>query len=139
MTFFVPSFPHEELSFLHNRGALATLFGFYAASNREITKFGGGPVTVFSYEAPRVGGGDFRRAFKFLEQRGKLRHARFHVQGDKVPEIPIGRYKHVGIDVHLMNQAPHQVDYPIVKTWKQTGEGWWKGLLSLPKLLQNHR
>jgi hypothetical protein len=59
------------------------MFAFYAATNDDILKFGGGPVTLFSYESPKVGAESFRDAFKFLEERGKLLHARFRVREDK--------------------------------------------------------
>jgi hypothetical protein len=59
------------------------MFAFYAATNDAILKFGGGPVTIFSYESPKVGAVSFQDAFKFLERRDKLRHARFRVKEDK--------------------------------------------------------
>lgn len=72
---------------LHISGALSTLFGFYAAANPEISKFGGGPVDILSFSSPRVGDKNFQDAFKFMEERGMVRHARFYNRGDKSKSI----------------------------------------------------
>jgi hypothetical protein len=112
-----------------------------------------------------VGAGSFLAAFKFLEQRGKLRHARFRVNEDKgeferwheccrcrrwslngvvslfsaVPQVPLFRYRHVGMEILLYNELPHRIDYPTVKHWSQKGEGFLNGLTSLPGALQHHK
>jgi len=58
-------------------GALATIFGFYAAAKENDSTFTqNGPVTVVSISSPRVGCQDFLDSFKYLEEQGKLRHAR---------------------------------------------------------------
>lgn len=60
-------------------GALATLFGFYAAAAAPLPL----PVTVVSVASPRVGNLAFARAFVVAESRGRLRHLR--VANDKDP------------------------------------------------------
>lgn len=68
-------------------GALATLFGFYAAGSSTIVPL---PVTVVSMASPRVGNIAFARAFADMESQGKLRHLRIVNHGDPVPLGPIG-------------------------------------------------
>merc|ERR1712087_797908 len=53
-------------------GALATLFGFYAACSNNVPV----PVTIVSVASPRVGNLFFARAFVELESQGKIRHLR---------------------------------------------------------------
>jgi putative lipase involved disintegration of autophagic bodies len=62
-------------------GALATLFGFYAANDPRIIE-NGLPVEIFSFASPLVGDARFRRAFKSLESKGKIMHARICNSGD---------------------------------------------------------
>jgi hypothetical protein len=62
-------------------GAIATLFGFYAATDPTITK--NGPVMLYTFASPRVGGTSFQEVFKYLERRGNIRHARIHNKKDK--------------------------------------------------------
>ena len=61
-------------------GALATLFGFYAASSPSLPL----PVTVVSIASPRVGNIAFARTFAELESQGKLRHLRIVNHKDPV-------------------------------------------------------
>jgi len=61
-------------------GALATLFGFYAAASSSLPL----PVTVVSVASPRVGNIDFARAFVEMESQGKLRHLRVANHKDPV-------------------------------------------------------
>mmetsp|Transcript_40828 Transcript_40828/g.71772 ORF Transcript_40828/g.71772 Transcript_40828/m.71772 type:complete len:570 (+) Transcript_40828:98-1807(+) len=61
-------------------GALATLFGFYAAASSSLPL----PVTVVSVASPRVGNIDFARAFVEMESQGKLRHLRIANHKDPV-------------------------------------------------------
>lgn len=62
-------------------GALATLFGFYAATDDRITK-NGQPVELYTFASPLVGNRNFRQAFKALENKGKIVHARICNEGD---------------------------------------------------------
>jgi len=102
-------------------GALATLFGFYVAANDDPIYFTNGPVQIFSASSPRVGDKAFREAFKYLEERGKLRHGRIYNARDKVPMLPYlgGFYKHVGLAIKL---RPKRVilDYPRYEGWAQS-------------------
>ena len=61
-------------------GALATLFGFYAAASTSLPL----PVTVVSVASPRVGNISFARTFAELESQGKLRHLRIANNKDPV-------------------------------------------------------
>ncbi|KAL9179477.1 hypothetical protein ACHAXT_008767 [Thalassiosira profunda] len=61
-------------------GALATLFGFYAAASPLLPL----PVTVVSVASPRVGNLAFARTFAELESLGKLRHLRICNHKDPV-------------------------------------------------------
>mmetsp|Transcript_7574 Transcript_7574/g.17184 ORF Transcript_7574/g.17184 Transcript_7574/m.17184 type:complete len:482 (+) Transcript_7574:52-1497(+) len=61
-------------------GALATLFGFYAAASSSLPL----PVTVVSVASPRVGNIAFARTFAEMESQGKLRHLRIANHKDPV-------------------------------------------------------
>jgi len=61
-------------------GALATLFGFYAATSSSVAL----PVTVVSVASPRVGNLAFARTFAEMESQGKLRHLRIANHKDPV-------------------------------------------------------
>mmetsp|Transcript_44631 Transcript_44631/g.94975 ORF Transcript_44631/g.94975 Transcript_44631/m.94975 type:complete len:627 (+) Transcript_44631:181-2061(+) len=61
-------------------GALATLFGLYAAASSSVAL----PVTVVSVASPRVGNLAFARAFAEMESQGKLRHLRIANHKDPV-------------------------------------------------------
>lgn len=61
-------------------GALATLFGFYAAASATLPS----PVTVVSVASPRVGNIAFARTFAELESQGKIRHLRIANHKDPV-------------------------------------------------------
>jgi len=67
-------------------GALATLFGFYAALDEEAVKIG--PVSIYSIASPRVGNTDFRRAFQCLERTKRLQHLRITNREDIVTHVP---------------------------------------------------
>jgi len=83
-------------------GAMATLFGFFAASDDYFVQ--NGSVTIYSYASPKVGNSFFGEAFRALELNDRLRHGRIRNSGDVVAWLPysLGRYKHVGVDVNLM-------------------------------------
>lgn len=88
-------------------GALATLFGFYAASAAAVAKIAPAddadisssiiplPVTVVSVASPRCGEGFFQHAFGFLERRGNLRHLRVANDRDPVTIMPKSSAKKV--------------------------------------------
>jgi len=102
-------------------GALATLFGFYAAANDDPIYTNNGPVQVYSVSSPRAGNKAFLQSFKHLEERGKLRHARIYNARDKVSMLPYmgGSYKHVGLGVKLrFKNLPIRLDYPLYEGWR---------------------
>ena len=61
-------------------GALATLFGFYAAASPMLPL----PVTVVSIASPRVGNIEFARTFAEMESQGQIRHLRIVNHKDPV-------------------------------------------------------
>jgi hypothetical protein len=61
-------------------GALATLFGFYAAASSLVPL----PVTVVSVASPRVGNFAFALTFAEMESQGKIRHLRIANHRDPV-------------------------------------------------------
>lgn len=65
-------------------GALATLFGFYAAASPSLPL----PVTIVSVASPRVGNINFLRSFVEMESQGKLRHLRVANNKDPVTLAP---------------------------------------------------
>ncbi|KAL7531672.1 hypothetical protein ACHAXR_004168 [Thalassiosira sp. AJA248-18] len=120
-------------------GATATLFAFFAAStDPDITS--AGPVNLFTYASPRVGGRTFQDAFKFLEERGQIRHARFRNQKDKVPMNPylLGKYNHVGVEIRLRKDEIPIIDYPTSHTWTQSGLNVVENVVSTARILHYH-
>jgi len=93
-------------------GAMATLFGFFAASDDYFVK--NGSVTIYSYASPRVGDSYFGDAFRVLEMKNRLRHGRIRNSGDVVVRLPyyFGRYKHVGLGVELLRDKPPKFEFP---------------------------
>ena len=65
-------------------GAMSMLFGFYASNDERFTK--NGPVKIFTYGAPYVGGHTFADAFRYQETARKVQCARFYNSND------IGKY-----------------------------------------------
>ena len=86
-------------------GALATLFGYYAANNEEVTKHG--PVCVYSFASPATGDENFAKSVRYLEKSGKLMIARFWNSGDVVASIHEVKNKltHVGVAIELDSSA----------------------------------
>ncbi|KAL7501137.1 hypothetical protein ACHAWT_010888 [Skeletonema menzelii] len=66
-------------------GALATLFGFYAAARVGTLPL---PVTVVSVASPKVGNIAFARMFAEMESQGKIRHLRIANHRDPVTLSP---------------------------------------------------
>lgn len=89
-------------------GALATLFGYYAAIDPNVTK--NGPVCVYTFAAPAVGDEDFAKIIRYLEDNDRIQIARFCNSGDIVPNFHAlgGKFKHVGIEIEL-DEASLQV------------------------------
>eukprot|EP00986_Skeletonema_menzelii_P004169 scaffold1395_cov127-Skeletonema_menzelii.AAC.3 len=88
-------------------GALSLLFGFYASTDERFTK--NGPVKIFTYGAPYIGGHTFADAFRYQECARKVLFARFHNNNDLFAHIPPNvkptrrgtPYAHAGVDVKL--------------------------------------
>ena len=134
----------------HSLGAaLATLFGFYAATEADevIPK----PVSLFSIAGPYAGDASFRAAHQLLEAHGKLRHLRVSNHKDVVTIVPkmsfkfnifdstahvFALFKHVGVHIRMFEDetTPMEISYPRVRTgyWQSTVEelsrGWEQSL-----------
>jgi len=124
-------------------GALATLFGFYAASNDDPIYTNNGPVQVYSVSSPRVGNKAFLKSFKHLEERGKIRHARIYNARDKVAMLPFmgGLYKHVGLGMKLrFKSLPIRLDYPLYDGWRMQSNtvSLWQRILAIPEAARYH-
>jgi len=71
----------------HSLGAaLSSLFGFYASTDERFTC--NGPVKVFTFGSPYVGGHTMADAFRHQERTGKLRYARVYDHNDTVAHLP---------------------------------------------------
>lgn len=83
-------------------GALATLFGFYAALNHDVVTLYG-PIRVYTFSAPASGDANFARAVRHLEHSGKLMIARIWNTGDPVASAHEIKKKfcHVGVAIEL--------------------------------------
>lgn len=134
----------------HSLGAaLATLFGFYAASEPDTVVHK--PVSVFSIAAPYVGDASFRSSHQLLEGLGKLRHLRVSNHGDIVTIVPkmswswnvfsghVGTlFKHVGMNLRLYggNDTSMEIAYPRVRTGyilgtlEELSRGWEQSMLA---------
>lgn len=112
-------------------GAASTLFAFKLAYDDEIPK----PITVISFGSPKVGDGNFCRAFHSLEQDGKVRHLRIINDDDLVPAIPFATlpssdgtflYRDVGITLkqlsrrafYFWRKVSFSITFPERKEWK---------------------
>jgi len=137
----------------HSLGAaLATLFGFYAATVVPCILEKGKPVEVFSFASPFVGDQRFRTAFKLLESEGKIVHARVVNDHDFVTMIPfvspkvdleerltfgswdIKSYKHVGLQIFLeqaKKEKAASVNYPFKEgLFSEVGRLWQSNIVS---------
>jgi len=124
-------------------GAMATLFGFYVAANDDPIYVKNGPVQVFSVSSPRVGNKSFRDSFKYLEERGKIRHARIYNSKDKVAMLPYigGMYKHVGLELKLRRRTlPIRFDYPRYEGWTMSSNSvsTWEQITSTIEAVKYH-
>lgn len=94
-------------------GALSMLFGFYSSTDERFTK--NGPVKIFTYGAPYMGGHTFADAFRHQEKSGKVQCARFYNNNDIVAHLPVNvkitkrgsPFVPVGIDVKLYPVPGH--------------------------------
>lgn len=95
-------------------GALSMLFGFYASTDERFTK--NGPVKIFTYGAPYMGGHTFGDAFRHQERSRKVQCARFFNNNDIAAHLPFNvkitkngsPFVPLGIDVKLY-PVPGQV------------------------------
>lgn len=72
-------------------GALSTMFSFFASADDRFTR--NGPVKVFNFGSPYVGGREFQIAFQHQEKRKKIQYARFFNHND------IGEYIYAAVSV----------------------------------------
>ena len=92
-------------------GALATVVGFYLASDQAQALDLASAVRVHTFASARVGCGAFHQAFKHLESTGRLQHARFTTSNEVASLLPMGgNYHHVGMHIrlHKANSAGRQ-------------------------------
>ena len=95
-------------------GALSMLFGFYSSTDERFTR--NGPVKIFTYGAPYMGGHTFADAFRHQEKSRKVQCARFYNNNDVVAHLPVNvkitkrgsPFVPVGVDVKLY-PVPGQV------------------------------
>ena len=83
-------------------GALSTIFSLYASTDEKFTNIG--PIQLYTFGCPYVGGTAFYDSFRHQERKGKLQLARFFNNRDGVAHLPVswtGEYQHVGIGVRL--------------------------------------
>lgn len=97
-------------------GALATLFGFYAAARVGTLPL---PVTVVSVASPKVGNIEFAQMFAEMESQGKIRHLRIANHRDPVTLAPSLSSKKV---VALTAMAFSPLGYLALKASGNTGD-----------------
>mmetsp|Transcript_5825 Transcript_5825/g.8438 ORF Transcript_5825/g.8438 Transcript_5825/m.8438 type:complete len:566 (-) Transcript_5825:136-1833(-) len=97
-------------------GALATLFGFYAAARVGTLPL---PITVVSVASPKVGNIEFARRFAEMESQGKIRHLRIANHRDPVTLAPSVSSKKV-LAVTAMAFSP--LGYLALKASGNTGD-----------------
>lgn len=111
-------------------GALCTLLAFCLAC--ELESIPNGPITCISYASPRVGNGNFGRAFHELERRGRLRNLRVANAEDAVTAMPDTTFSfsflthalrsnfflHTGACLQLQNKDDAKWIYPQVSLTK---------------------
>ena len=78
-------------------GAIATLTAFLLACD-------GFHVTCVSMGSPRIGNGNFVRAFTELEWSGQIRHLRIVNSDDVVTALPDTTYMALGLAAHLIRE-----------------------------------
>jgi hypothetical protein len=71
----------------HSLGAaLSTVFSFYASTDSRFTR--NGPIKVFTFGSPYIGGHEFADSFRHQEEMGKLMYARFYNSNDLAAHAP---------------------------------------------------
>lgn len=71
----------------HSLGAaLSTVFGMFASADERFTR--NGPIKIFTFGSPYVGGHFFADAFRHQEETGKVMYARFYNHNDAVAYFP---------------------------------------------------
>ena len=113
-------------------GALCTLFGFFAAVDKEVERLlHAKPVIVYSIASPYVGNWKFRYAFQYLERQRRLQHLRVANLEDMVTLLPFAApkltalspalsmvmgagnlYKHTGIRLQMTKEHICTLSYP---------------------------
>jgi len=92
----------------HSLGAaLSTVFGMFASADERFTR--NGPIKIFTFGSPYVGGHYFADAFRHQEETGKVMYARFYNHNDAVAYFPANfgitkrgsKYRHVGIGIKI--------------------------------------
>lgn len=117
----------------HSLGAaLTTIFSFYASLDPRFVK--NGPVQAISFGSPYVGGHYFADCWRYQEECGLLRCARFYNHNDPVSRIPINlglsrrgsRYRHVGVAVKVISVPRNPMTPWAPKVTYVGREGFWK-------------
>jgi len=93
-------------------GALSTIFGLYASTDEKFTSTG--PIQIYTFGCPYVGGTAFFETFRHQERKEKLQLVRFFNKRDGVTHLPVswtGEYQHVGISVRLPKVRSRLVRY----------------------------
>lgn len=78
------------------------MFGLYASTDKRFAK--NGPIQLFTFGCPFVGGTDFYASFRHQERTRKLQLARFFNTRDGIAHLPVswtGEYQHVGVSIRL--------------------------------------
>ena len=94
----------------HSRGGgYAAILGYYLASDMYLKL--ASAVRVFTFASPPVGSASFQHGFKYLEEEGRLMHARFANSNDLFTSLPLRgyceetkssvKYHHVGMQIRL--------------------------------------
>ena len=88
-------------------GALSTLFSLYASTDERFVK--NGPIQIYSFGCPYVGGLTFYETFRHQEKARKIQVGRFFNTRDSISHLPVswtGQYQHVGVSVRLPRVRP---------------------------------
>jgi len=87
----------------HSLGAaLSTVFGLFASADERFTSRG--PIKMYTFGSPYVGGKSFLKAFRHQEEAHKIQYLRMHNVRDGVAHMPVGwrgRFQHVGVSLEI--------------------------------------
>ena len=84
-----------------------TLFSLYASTDERFVK--NGPIQIYSFGCPYVGGLTFYETFRHQEKARKIQVGRFFNTRDSISHLPVswtGQYQHVGVSVRLPRVRP---------------------------------